>query len=73
MRINSVSYPAILYRLDFANARVATPSQSIPNVLSKDDMMRLLSMMMYNQAGMAFKLARVAAEAYAGLNFDFTA
>ena len=73
MRINSVSYPAILYRLDLANFRAAAPSQQVPNVLSKDDVMRLLSMMMYNQAGMAFKLARVAAEAYAGLNFDFTA
>ncbi len=73
MRINSVSYPAILYRLDFANAKAPAPAQQAPNVLSKDDIMKILNMMMYNQAGMAFKLARIAAEAYAGLNFDFTA
>ena len=71
LRVGMISYPTILYKMDFANTKAHAPEP--PNVLSKDDIMKLLSMMMYNQAGMAFKLAKVAAEAYAGLNFDFTA
>lgn len=39
--------------------------------ISKEDMRRLLELMTYNQFGMAEKLAKTAAEMYAGMNFDY--
>ncbi len=42
-------------------------------VVSKEDMLKILNLVMYNQTGMAYKLARVAAQMYAGMNLDFSA
>ncbi len=42
-------------------------------IVSKDMMLKLLNLTIYNQAGMAFKLARIAAQMYAGMNLDYQA
>ncbi len=51
----------------------SNPSGNAPPVVSKDLMMKLLNLVMYNQSGMAFKLARIASEMYAGMNLDYQA
>ncbi len=39
-------------------------------VMSKNDMLRVLGLMVYNQTGIPYKLARIAAQMYAGMNLD---
>ena len=39
-------------------------------VISKNDMLRVLGLVMYNQTGIPYKLARIAAQMYAGMSLD---
>jgi len=53
-----------------------TPTSTVANVqsgspiISKEEMEKLFDIMIYNQSGMAFKLARIAGELYAGQKID---
>ncbi len=71
MRVEGVTtyYPLQMYQT--VNAP-AVQSKGAP-VVSKDLMMKLLNLVMYNQTGMTFKLARIASEMYAGMNLDYQA
>ena len=40
------------------------------SVMSKDEMERLMNLVMYNQFAMAEKLARIVSQMYAGMNFE---
>ena len=69
MRVEGVSWfhPQYVYTPSSPAASGGAP------VMSKDDMLKLLDLLMYNQSGMAFKLARIASQMYAGMNLDFQA
>ncbi|MCD6442844.1 MAG: hypothetical protein J7L28_02625 [Thermotogae bacterium] len=42
-------------------------------VMSKDEMERLMNLVIYDQFAMAEKLARIVSQMYAGMRFDFLA
>ncbi len=39
-------------------------------LMTKEEMQRMLGLVMYNNTGMAYKLARIAARMYVGLTFN---
>lgn len=71
MRVTGVDlgYPMAPYISNVQAQRTEAPQQ----VVSKEWMMKLLSLVMYNQTGITYKLARIAAQYYAGLNLDVQA
>ena len=70
MRIGAVGINTYLPLL---HSSTAPKTAQISPVISKETMLQLLNLTVYNQTGMAFKLARVAAQMYAGMNFDVQA
>ncbi len=71
MRVSGVGFS----NMYFPNFQVvpAVQRNGRVTVMSKDDMLRVLDLMVYNQSGMPFKLAKIAAQMYAGMNLDYTA
>ena len=72
MRVTGVGYGDSYY-IPQMRVKPQAATQVGSTVMSKDEMKKLLSLISYNQTGMAFKLARMAAELYAGLNLDIQA
>ncbi len=71
MKVYGVGFSPLQWNYQVVSAMKAA-GNSAP-VVSKEDMLRILNLVMYNQTGMAYKLARVAAQMYAGMNLDFSA
>ncbi len=72
MRVTGIGYGNSYYVPQMQVKPQAT-AQVAGTVMSKDEMKKLLNLVSYNQTGMAFKLARMAAKLYAGLNLDIQA
>lgn len=68
MRVNGVGF-SNMYFPSFQAMPAVHRSSGAP-VMSKNDMLRVLGLMMYNQTGIPYKLARIAAQMYAGMNLD---
>ncbi|MCD6449575.1 MAG: hypothetical protein J7L34_03600 [Thermotogaceae bacterium] len=72
MRVTGVGYGNSYY-IPQMQVKPQATAQAAGTVMSKDEMKKMLNLMFYNQAGMAFKLAKMAAKLYAGLNLDVQA
>ena len=68
MRVNGVGF-SNMYFPSFQAMPAVRRSGGVP-VMSKNDMLRVLGLMVYNQTGIPYKLARIAAQMYAGMNLD---
>ncbi|MDI3472390.1 MAG: hypothetical protein PWQ48_671 [Thermotogaceae bacterium] len=73
MKISPVGYqPYSTYNIQLDNPITHASNETV-KIMSKEDMQKLMDLITYNQFGMAEKLARMASQMYAGMNFDYSA
>jgi len=71
MNVTSVDHREIHNVQSNIGLEITQHPVSQTQVMSKEDMRRLMELITYNQFGMAEKLARIASQIYAGMNLDY--
>ena len=70
MKVEPIGVAPIQYSHLHSSSNSVPDLIPIQTVMSKDEMERLMNLVIYNQFAMAEKLARIVSQIYAGMSFE---